>query len=284
MRHHTTAHLILAAAKKVLGKHVWQAGAHKGEGLAHIDLTHYRRIREEELRSIERIVNELVMKNIDVKTYWMDRTEAEKKFGVTIYQGGAVPGKVLRIVEIPKVDVEACGGTHVRKTGEIGLVKIVKRESVADGVERIVYKGGDVAVEFVQEREAKLREAAEVLRVPMDDIPTAADKMFKQWKGAEKRAEKLSDELIKYVGKYCGEKVVLLPYLDQRMAERIAEMRGKPVVLIGTSGKPNVFVYADGAGDILKKIGVRGGGKGERAMGVAEDPRKAYEKALEILR
>ncbi len=283
MRHHTTAHLILAAAKRVLGKHVWQAGAHKSEDIAHIDLTHYRRITEEEIREIERIANEYVMKNIEVKTYWMGRTEAEQKFGVTLYQGGAVPGKELRIVEIPGVDAEACGGTHVTRTGDIGFIKIVKRESVADGVERIVYKSGDVALRFVQEREGKLREAASVLRVPVDEVPSAAEKIFNQWKDAEKRAEKLAERLIEYIVRYEEERVILLPYLNQKIAERIAEAKGKPLILIGRSGKPNVFVYADNAGEIIRNLGVRGGGKGDRAMGVSDDPDGVYRKAKGVL-
>ncbi|NPA76905.1 MAG: alanine--tRNA ligase, partial [Candidatus Diapherotrites archaeon] len=278
-RHHTTAHIILAAAKKVLGKHVWQAGAHKSEDIAHIDLTHYRRITEDELREIERIANEIVMQNIPVKTYWMGRTEAEQKFGVTLYQGGAVPGKELRIVEIPGIDAEACGGTHVKRTGDIGIIKIVKREGVADGVERIVYKSGDMALQFIQEREAKLREAARILRVPVDEVPAAAEKMFNQWKDAEKRTEKLAEKLAEYVAKYEEKHVILLPYLDQRMAERIAEAKGKPLILIGRSGKPNVFVYADNAGKIIRKLGVRGGGKGDKAMGVTEEPDAVYERA-----
>ncbi|MDN5367161.1 MAG: alanyl-tRNA synthetase, partial [Candidatus Diapherotrites archaeon] len=282
MRHHTTAHLILAAARRVLGKHVWQAGAHKSEDIAHIDLTHYKRITDEELREIERLANEYVMKNIPVKTYWMGRTEAEQKFGVILYQGGAVPGKVLRIVEIDGTDAEACGGTHVKRTGDIGLIKIVKRESVADGVERIIYKSGDVALAFVQEREERLKKAAEVLRVPVDEVPAAAEKMFNQWKDAEKRAEKLAEELTRYVAEYEKERVILLPYLSQKMAERIAEKKGKPLILIGRSGKPNVFVYADNAGEIIKKLGVRGGGKGDKAMGVTEEPDEVYRRAREV--
>ncbi len=282
-RHHTAAHIILAAAKRVLGKHVWQAGAHKSEDVAHIDLTHYRRISEEELREIERVANEIVMQNIPVKTYWMGRTEAEQKFGVTLYQGGAVPGKELRIVEIPGIDAEACGGTHVKRTGDIGLIKIVKRESVADGVERIIYRSGDVAVSFVQDREAKLREAAQILRVPVDDVPSAAEKMFNQWKDAEKRADKLAAALAEYVGKYSTDRVILLPYLNQAMAEQIAKLKGKPLILVGRSGKPNVFVYADNASEILRSMGVRGGGKGDRAMGVTDDPDDVYKNAKEVL-
>ncbi|HIQ10230.1 MAG TPA: alanine--tRNA ligase [Euryarchaeota archaeon] len=282
MRHHTTAHLILAAAKRVLGKHVWQAGAHKSERSAHIDLTHYRRISDDELKRIEKIVNGFVMENAEVKTYWMDRTEAEKRFGVTLYQGGAVPGKTLRIVEVVGIDVEACGGTHVKTTGEIGFVKLVKRESVADGIERITYKSGDVAVEFVQEREAKLKSAADVLRVPVEDVPAAAEKMFNRWKSAEKRAEKLASELAKYIIKYGEGRVFLLPYLDQRIAEKIADGKGKPLVLVGESGRPNVFIYSENATELLKKLGVKGGGKGDRAMGVTDDPREVYRKALEL--
>lgn len=279
-RHHTGAHLILSAARKVLGRHVWQAGAHKSEDSAHVDLTHYRRIGDDELKKIEAIVNEFVRRNVEVKTYWMGRTEAEKKFGVTLYQGGAVPGKTLRIVEIPGIDVEACGGTHVKRTGDVGFVKIVKRESVADGVERIVYKGGDVAIALVQEREEKLRNVADILRVPIDDTPKAAEKIFNKWRDAEKRAEGLANELVNRIGEG---RVFLLPYVDQRMAGRIAERVGEPLVVIGMSGKPNVFVYAENPAEILKNVGARGGGKGKKAMGVSEDPKKTKELAVKLL-
>ena len=288
MRHHTSAHIILAAARRVLGRHVWQAGAHKSESVAHIDLTHFRRISDEELKEIERVANEIIRENHDVRTYFMKRNEAEARFGITIYQGGAVPGKVLRIVEIPGIDVEACGGTHVTSTGEIGLLKIVKRESVADGVERIVYKAGDVALEHVQRLEETLRRAAEILRVPVDEVPAAAEKMFNMWKEAEKRAEKLMQRIAELEAERITEHVVVYDDLDQKMALAIGERASvRPLVIIVRRGRPNIFVFAENAPDILRRIveraGGSGGGKRGRAVGVVENVDAAVDAAGDIV-
>ncbi|HID08803.1 TPA: alanine--tRNA ligase, partial [Candidatus Micrarchaeota archaeon] len=272
----------------VLGRHVWQAGAHKSEEEGHIDLTHFRAITDEELKEIERLANEFIRRNIEVRTYFMKRNEAEAKFGITIYQGGAVPGRVLRIVEIPGVDVEACGGTHVKRTGDIGLLKIVKRESVADGVERIVYKAGDVALEHVQGLEDTLRRAAEVLRVGKEQVPETAEKMFNMWKEAEKRAERYMEELARLEAERIAQHVVVFEDVDEKLALKIGEFaQVRPLVLLRRSGRPNIFVFGKEAPAILRKIvekaGGGGGGRGERAVGYVEDVDKAALIAGDIL-
>ena len=91
-RNHTATHLIVAAARKVLGDHVWQAGAQKGVKKSRIDISHYKRIKPEELQEIELLANKYVMENRPVLTNWMARAEAEKKYGFILYQGGVVPG------------------------------------------------------------------------------------------------------------------------------------------------------------------------------------------------
>ena len=90
-QNHTATHLIVAAARKVLGDHVWQAGAQKGVEKSRIDLSHYRRISTKDLQDIEFIANKYVMGNFSVHTKWMNRTNAEKKYGFRLYQGGIVP-------------------------------------------------------------------------------------------------------------------------------------------------------------------------------------------------
>lgn len=107
-RNHTATHLIIAASKKVLGNHIWQAGAQKGLKRSRIDLSHYKRITQDEIDEIEKIANDLVMDNIILDINWMNRDEAEKKYGFTLYQGGVVPGSVIRVINIPNVDVQAC--------------------------------------------------------------------------------------------------------------------------------------------------------------------------------
>ncbi len=188
-RHHTVTHIITAVAREVIGKHVWQAGAKKEEDKAHIDLTHYKRITQEQIDEIERKVNNYIIQNLPIIIEELPRNKAEEKYGFTIYQGGAVPGKIIRIVKVGEIDAEACGGTHnvFERTGEIGYLKIIKRQGIKDGVERLVYKAGLKAVDYVQKREELLRSTSEVFSVSQQDLPKTAKRFFEEWK--EQRAK-----------------------------------------------------------------------------------------------
>src|SRR5207247_740808 len=125
-RNHAATHSGLGAARKVLGNHVWQAGAHKAPDLARLDITHYDALTEAEVARIEELANAEVLGHHQVRAKVMARDVAEKKFGFRLYQGGSVPGGELRVVEIPKWDVEACGGTHVSRTSDVSLIKILR--------------------------------------------------------------------------------------------------------------------------------------------------------------
>ncbi len=142
---HTATHIINAAAREVLGNHVNQAGAKKTEKKSHLDITHYLPITTEEIKRMEDEANSIVKKGIKIEKLLIPRNEAEKRFGMRIYQGGAVPGKLIRIVNIPGVDVEACGGTHLNNTREVGRIKILKTTKIQDGVDRIEFTAGEEA-------------------------------------------------------------------------------------------------------------------------------------------
>ena len=142
---HTATHILNAAARKVLGNHVNQAGAKKTEDKSHLDVTHYQPIAPEELKKIEEAADKMVEDGIRVEKLLVPRNEAEKRFGMRIYQGGAVPGKLLRIVNIPGIDVEACGGTHLNNTKEVGKIKILKTTKIQDGIDRIEFTAGEEA-------------------------------------------------------------------------------------------------------------------------------------------
>jgi len=192
--HHTCAHLLNAAARAVLGSHVWQAGSYKDEEKGHLDITHYKKITPEELDKIEEKANEYIRQNLPIKVEVLPRNVAEQKYGFRLYQGGAVPGKELRIVSIGDIDYEACGGTHhmLETTGEIGYFKIVKRESVQDGVERITYKAGNAAVKYVQEREKIIKQAAAVVSVADNELEATIRRFFEEWKSQRHTIEQLS--------------------------------------------------------------------------------------------
>ncbi|HQT44752.1 MAG TPA: alanine--tRNA ligase, partial [Candidatus Micrarchaeota archaeon] len=182
-KHHTAAHILNAAARHVLGPHIWQGGSYKDDQKAHLDLTHYRKITQEELDQIEQKANEIISSDLPIKTEVLPRTQAEKQYGFRLYQGGAVPGRELRIVSIGDIDHEACGGTHfmLKATGEIGVFKIVKREGVQDGIERITYKCGPAAIAYIQSRERLIKEAATGLGIDESQLPKATMKFFNDW-------------------------------------------------------------------------------------------------------
>ncbi len=188
MQHHTATHLLNGALREILGPHVWQAGAYKGPESARIDITHYKPLSREELHRIERRVNEIVREDRPVKSYFESRNEAERRFGFTLYQGGAVPGKELRLVEVEGFDVEACGGTHCTHTSEVGAIALLDVERIQDGVVRLTYVSGDRALDVREEHEEVLREAARRLGVPLAKLPEGIDRLLGEVEESRKQA------------------------------------------------------------------------------------------------
>jgi alanyl-tRNA synthetase len=168
-QHHTATHIINAAAYRVLGPHLWQAGAHKSADIARLDVTHYKAISNDELRRIEDEAGRIVSEGIAVKKMVLPRDEAEKRYGFRIYQGGAVPGTELRIIEILGVDAEACGGTHLDNTREVGKIKVVKATRIQDGVVRIEFKAGNAADKESSKGEELFKKAFLELPVKVKD-------------------------------------------------------------------------------------------------------------------
>ena len=195
MKNHTATHVVGGAARRVLGQHVWQFGTQKGVEASRLDISHYRRLTLEELQKIETLANEAVLRNIPVETAWMSRNEAESQYGFRLYQGGAVPGKEIRVVKTGDWDVEACAGTHLKSTLEIGFLKIVHSERVQDGVERLVYSIGIPAVKVVQRSEQLLMKLSETMNAPVEKLATTAGKLVRELKEGNVERRKLIKEL-----------------------------------------------------------------------------------------
>ena len=149
-RHHTATHLIGAAAREILGSHIWQAGASKSVNRARLDITHHRRLSRDLIESIESKVNKLILEDHPINTKFYSRAGADKKYGNTLYQGGAPKYKDVRVVEIPGIDAQACAGTHVISTSKIEAVKVLRTERIQDGVERIEFSAGPDAIKAAQ--------------------------------------------------------------------------------------------------------------------------------------
>ena len=195
MKAHTVTHLINGAARRVLGEHVWQSGTQKGLETSRLDISHYRRLTQEEIHKIETLANQAIAANMKVETTWLPRNEAESRYGFRLYQGGAVPGKDIRVVKTGDWDVEACAGTHLGTTSEVGFVKIVYTERVQDGVERLGYAVGLKALKAVQDQETLLWKVSEALTAPIDKLDKTAEKVVKELKEANLEKRKLIKEL-----------------------------------------------------------------------------------------
>jgi alanyl-tRNA synthetase len=194
MRHHTGTHLVLGAARRVLGQHAWQAGAKKGVDSSRIDISHYERITEEQVREIERLATEVALQDIPVESEWLPREKAEAAYGFKLYQGGVVPGREVRVIKIGDWDVEACGGTHCTRTGQIGVIKILHTERIQDGVERIIFAAGTQALRAFQEQEKKIKSISTIVEAPIEKVDQYVQTLVEDRTKLAKRLEELSKQ------------------------------------------------------------------------------------------
>jgi len=167
-KNHTSTHILNSSTRNVLGSWVWQHSAFKEEDHARLDITHHSALTDDEITKIEKLANSIVEKNMSVTIDNFDRGTAEQKYGFKIYQGGIVPVKSVRIVSIEDFDVEACGGTHVKKTGEIELIKITKTKRIQDGVVRIEFVSGLTAVDYIKQHDASMLKKSAELKEKME--------------------------------------------------------------------------------------------------------------------
>ncbi|MCE9602037.1 MAG: alanine--tRNA ligase [Gemmatimonadetes bacterium] len=294
-RNHTATHLLHAALREVLGEHVHQAGSLVAPDRLRFDFSHHGPIKPEQLERIEQIVNEGIWANVDVRT-------TEKPYQEAITQGamalfGEKYGDVVRVVEIAGLSTELCGGTHVRNTGQIALMRIVSESGVAAGVRRIEAFTGRGAYEFLRTRERALGEVAEKLKVNAVS-PELIGKRLDALLGEKRALEKKLDEAMRGGGSQGGDllsgaesvngsqllaKVVKAGSMKdlQALGDVVREQLGSGVgVLVADFGEDKgglVVVVSDDlrakgvtAGGIVKTLstrtGIRGGGKDHMAQ------------------
>ena len=192
---HTATHVLNGSSRQVLGPWVWQHSAFKEEDYGRIDITHFSHLTDQEVQKIEDQANEVVRKNLRVRNIFMPRQEAEEKYGFRLYQGGVVPTKLLRVVDIGGWDIEACGGTHTRTTGEVGLIKITKAERIQDGVERLEFVAGVAAIEYIHKMDGALQQLAEILGTQRENLTKVARATVQSLDIARSREKELSQSL-----------------------------------------------------------------------------------------
>ncbi len=308
MKAHTVTHLVNGAARRVLGNHVWQSGTQKGLETSRLDISHYRRLTPEEIHQIEVLANQAIMANMKIDITWYPRNEAEARYGFRLYQGGAVPGKDIRVVKTGDWDVEACAGTHLKSTIEVGMIKIVYTERVQDGVERLGYAVGLQALKEIQKQENLLWNVAASLNAPVEKLDKTAEKIMKEFKETQQDKRRLIKELaekesqtaqttqaaeevngVSIVKRDFGE-VIDVNRMVTTGSEIIKQNQAATVIFYGSDGKTARIMVMAGdtavakginAGQVIKQvapiIGGGGGGRPNFAQGGGTLPDKLQD-------
>src|SRR5438132_3410464 len=190
-RNHSSTHVLNASARKTLGSWIWQHSAFKEKDYGRLDITHHSNLTEDDIMKIEDLANFTIRRNVLIIINEFERGLAEQKYGFRIYQGGVVQVKLVRIVNIEGYDVEACGGTHVKKTGEIGLIKITKAERIQDGVVRLEFVSGDSALRYTQNQDKTISHIVKSLGSSKEKILESFDHVMKDYDDAKRKLKQL---------------------------------------------------------------------------------------------
>ena len=189
MRNHTATHLLHAALRAVLGTHVKQAGSVVEPSRLRFDFTHYAAMDAVEIAEVERLMVEQVLADKAVATTVMDLDQALTTGATALF--GEKYGDQVRVVQVPGFSKELCGGTHVGRTGEIGVCKITSEGSISAGVRRIEAVTGEGALARFEEAEGSLRRVAELMRVSETEVVEQVEKALEQRRALERQIEQL---------------------------------------------------------------------------------------------
>jgi len=286
-RNHSATHLLHKALKEVLGEHVNQSGSLVGPDRLRFDFNHFSALSIEEIREIEKKVNQAVLANLPIEAAEMEFEEARKKGAVALF--GEKYDPLVRVVMIGDYSRELCGGTHVNSTGEIGAFKIISEGSIASGVRRIEAITGRLVLRLINEQEEIINRIAERLKTEPAQLTDKIDSLINNQKELERELASLKDkmagskagELIDEAEDINGVKVLSssLSGLDneglRNMADQLKEKLGSGIIILGSrSNDKAIFVASvtadlvnEGyhAGKIISEVArVTGGGGGGR--------------------
>lgn len=302
-KNHTATHMLDSALRKVLGDHVHQAGSYVDDEKIRFDFTHFTALSEDEIKEVENIVNDNIMKTEEVKTDVMTLEEAKTSGAIALFDEKY--GEVVRVVRVGDFSSELCGGTHAKNSGEIGFFKIVTETGIAAGVRRIEAVSGFNAIGYVEEKNNLLKDAAVLLKCSEKDILKKLHSQASELKEKDKEIAELKsklaggafEEILKNAKEIKGIKLVCgcLKEADtdslRDLADKIKDKIGTGVVVLGSTTEDKVQfvamatkdVVAQGihCGKIIKEVaaiaGGNGGGRPDMALAGAKDKDKLEE-------
>ena len=282
---HSATHLMHAALRQVLGSHVSQKGSLVDGDKLRFDFSHFESLTNTELETIERIVNQQIRKNTPVKTEVMALEEAKKRGAMALF--GEKYDEKVRVLSMGEnnYSVELCGGTHVDRTGDIGIFKIVSEAGIAAGVRRIEAITGELAYEWMQSGENTLQQAAQLLKTGRDQFSDKLQQALQRTRQLEKELEQLKARLASQAGNELGSQVekvngvkVLAQHLEgadpkslRSTMDQLKNKLGSAVILLATSKGDKISLVAGvtkdltdrfKAGELVNHVAVQVGGKG----------------------
>ncbi|HEX2090978.1 MAG TPA: alanine--tRNA ligase-related protein, partial [Longimicrobiaceae bacterium] len=307
-RNHTATHLLHAALRVTLGEHVHQMGSLVAPDRLRFDFSHSGPLTEEEIRTVEDLVNRGVWNNAPVQAHEMPYREALERGAMALFSEKY--GDRVRVIDIPGVSMELCGGTHVRTTGQIGLFRIVSESGVAAGVRRIEAVTGPQAFERVRRDEATLREAARLLRTREDNLLPRIQGLQEELREAQRQLERARSlgsadvvgQLLGTATDLDGARVLAATVgvadADEMRAlgDRLRERLGSGVAVLAAQLGDRVALLAVATDDMIQRgiradavlrevagaVGGRGGGKAHMAQGGIPDPARMDEALAHV--
>jgi len=297
MRNHSATHLLHRVLRDVLGAHVAQKGSLVNEQRTRFDFSHTQPVTADELAEIETRVNRAVLANVEVSAKLMSYDDAIKSGAMALF--GEKYGDEVRVLAMGEHSTELCGGTHVSRTGDIGLFKILSEGGVAAGVRRIEATTGEGAMNFVRETEAKLKAAADLVRSGRDDLVDKVQGVLDRSKQLEKELAALKGKMASAAGGDLASQAkdvkgvkVIAAKLDgvegndlRTLMDQLKDKLGSGIVLLGSANGDKVSLIAGVTADLTSKVkagelvnfvatqvGGKGGGRPDMAQAGGTQP------------
>jgi alanyl-tRNA synthetase len=310
-RNHTATHLLHHALRDVLGEHVRQSGSLVAPEGFRFDFNHFAALDGKTITTIEDKVNRFIRENIEVETEELPYQQALERGAIAFF--GEKYEEMVRMVQVRGVSTELCGGTHVRRTGDIGILKITSESSIAAGVRRIEALTGEKALDEISKTDSALTESARMLKVGRLELPEKIKRLLEHQKELEREVERLkgfekAESIQKLMGrvrtvngvKVLATQVEAVEARDLRdIADKLRAKLGSGIVILGTRQDGKVSLLAAVTKDLTKKfnagkiisrlaavVGGKGGGRPDMAQAGGKLPERldeALDKAYEAV-
>jgi alanyl-tRNA synthetase len=294
---HSATHLMHAALRKVLGEHVQQKGSLVDAERTRFDFSHTQPMTEQEIRTVEALVNRAIRANYPVETRVMPYDDAIKAGAMALF--GEKYGDEVRVLSMGDFSTELCGGTHVQRTGDIGSFKIVSESGVAAGIRRAEAVTGEAALAYTHQLEARLGEAAQALKAPPAEVTARIQQLQDSAKALERELTRLKGKLASSRGGDLASQavevngaLVLAATLDgadaKVLRDTIDQLKGRfksAAIVLGSTDGTKVTLIAGVTSDLIGKIkagdlvnhvatqvGGKGGGRPDMAQAGGTDP------------